>query len=344
MSRFGLNLTAACAVALMLSSCALQGGGSVTAPTHTSVMPSQPDLSSGHITTFPVGSPGLNPRTVAFGSDGNIWFAQDAPYIGRMTPSGSITEIAIPSGNHANDITVGRAGTIWFSEFRVAKIGRISADGTVKEFGGPKKFTFPSGVTLGSDGNIWFIDQRGFIGRMTSRGVVTEFGGLETIPDDITAGPGGNVWFSEGPDVGVITPAGQITNLPNPWGIDTNFTGIAAGPDGNIYVGARDTMLAKVFIAQVTPAGAFTRFVSPLRIFELAPGPDKGIWLSGVTGRFICGSQCVPSLSRFNPATHAFSKPVPLPGANAEAQDLTRGAGAEWFASGTGGYIGEYVP
>src|SRR5262249_47948889 len=61
----------------------------------------------------------------------------------------------------------------------------------------------PRGITLGPDGNLWFIERSATIGsprigRITSSGVITEF--TEGISpyralEDITAGPDGNLWF-----------------------------------------------------------------------------------------------------------------------------------------------------
>jgi virginiamycin B lyase len=349
MNQLRFGMVAAIVLVATLTSCGFHSGntnivsnrpGSMT-ESRSITGPLQPDLNSKRIVTFEVPAPGMNPRSVATGADGNIWFVQDAPYVGRMTPDGSITEFAIPSGNHATRITAGRHGTLWFAEFRVSKIGRISTDGTIREFGGPQKFDFPSDLTLGSDGNIWFIDSRLCIGRLTPSGAVTLFNVCRTTPNDITGGPGGDVWYTEGPNVGVVTMTGVGTTLFNPKGVGPELTGIAAGPDGNVYVGERSTSPRGLFITQVTPSGVFTRYPSPLRIYELAIGPDNNIWATGVTGTFNC-HRCTPVLSKFRLDTHTFSKPVALPGAHAEAQDLTRGLGSIWFPSGTGGYIGQY--
>ncbi len=339
MARPSSKAIVAAGIAVALASCGV--GRNVTGSAVSTGV--HPTLDGPTFTTFSLQPPGSTPSTVALGSDGNIWFAQTAPYIGRITPSGSITEFPIPSGHHANDITPGARGTLWFSEFRASKIGRISVDGTIKEFGGPKQLTYPSGLTLGSDGNIWFHEQRGPIGRMTPDGKFTEFNPPSTTVGDITLGPDGNVWFVDGPDVGFITPSGQLTDYANPQGIDENMSGITAGPDGDVYAGERGRH--GYFITQITPGGVFKRFHSPLHIYELTLAPDDTIWATGVVGTYICGSgphKCVPAISSFVVATHSFSTPVQLPGPKAEAQDLTASGKAIWFASGTGDYIGEY--
>jgi virginiamycin B lyase len=57
------------------------------------------------------------------GPDGNIWFAE-GPKIGRMTPSGTLTEFTVPTANAgAWGITVGPDGNLWFTENATNKIG-----------------------------------------------------------------------------------------------------------------------------------------------------------------------------------------------------------------------------
>ena len=123
----GLNSPSAVTIALVaaLSACGTHGGNASAVSDRSgsmvgvrSVVASlQPNLNGQNIVTFAVAPPGMDPTTVALGSDGNIWFAQMVPYIGRLTPGGTITEFAIPSGHFANDITPGAFDTLWFSEF-----------------------------------------------------------------------------------------------------------------------------------------------------------------------------------------------------------------------------------
>jgi virginiamycin B lyase len=53
---------------------------------------------------------------------------------------------------------------------------------------------------------------------------------------DIERGPDGNVWFTESyGKIGRITPAGVITELHLPGYPSTGSTGVAAGPDSNVW-------------------------------------------------------------------------------------------------------------
>jgi hypothetical protein len=69
-----------------------------------------------------------------------------------------------------------------------------AADGTTAD---------PIGITAGPDGNVWFADRNGKIGRITPRGTIQEFpvppgaSGIIAEPTGIAAGPDGNIWFTE---------------------------------------------------------------------------------------------------------------------------------------------------
>src|SRR5207245_11432913 len=105
------------------------------------------------------------------------------------------------------------------------------ARGLVSEFcqvltaGNPSGITgSPRGITVGPDGNIWFAEVSGVIGRITSAGVITEFASdliRDSGPFAITAGRDGNLWFTEskGNRIAWSTPTGAVPEsppLPNP--------------------------------------------------------------------------------------------------------------------------------
>jgi virginiamycin B lyase len=65
---------------------------------------------------------------ITTGPDGNLWFTENvAGKVGRVTPSGTITEFATPtSGSGPDFITTGLDGNLWFTEYNVGKIGKIN--------------------------------------------------------------------------------------------------------------------------------------------------------------------------------------------------------------------------
>jgi streptogramin lyase len=111
-------------------------------------------------------------RDITPGPDGNVWFAQFANpgRIGRITPSGAITEVAtggVTPGFTANmnpdGIASGPDGAIWFTEFHQPSgqgaVARFDpTTGTVQEFPTPTTISGPIQIVQGPDGNMWFTE------------------------------------------------------------------------------------------------------------------------------------------------------------------------------------------
>ena len=116
---------------------------------------------AGVIHQFPLPSPtggmgGANPTaTIAAGPDGNLWFAATgsepgAEWIGRMTPTGTVTYYAVSgpalTGPNVGGITAGPDGNMWFTEEDGNDIGEI---GTAS--GAPLvSLSPPSGLDFGN--------------------------------------------------------------------------------------------------------------------------------------------------------------------------------------------------
>jgi hypothetical protein len=81
------------------------------------------------------------------------------------------------AGALAWDIVAGPKQEMWFTDPATPAIGRIAADGRVKEFRhGLSSGNKPQSIILGPDGNLWFSDAgTGAIGRVTPAGGITEF-------------------------------------------------------------------------------------------------------------------------------------------------------------------------
>jgi hypothetical protein len=109
---------------------------------------------------------------ITSGPDGNLWFTDyDAGAVGRITPSGVITEFS--AGLTANigpwGITSGPDGNLWFTDYDGGAIGRITPSGVFTVFStGLTANSGPQGITTGPDGNLWFTEYKGnAIGRLT---------------------------------------------------------------------------------------------------------------------------------------------------------------------------------
>ncbi|MDA4896616.1 Virginiamycin B lyase, partial [Streptomyces sp. MS2A] len=77
--------------------------------------------------------------------------------------------------------------------------GRLSSSGEITEYKLPKPGAFPSFITRGADGALWFTqNQSGSIGRITADGDISEYPlpQEQSGPVGITAGPDGALWFT----------------------------------------------------------------------------------------------------------------------------------------------------
>ena len=122
---------------------------------------------AGNVTEF--GGVTGSPDRITAGPDGNLWFTEPFPFdsrIGRITPSGAITEFSLAAGSQPRDIVTGRDGALWFTEYGTDRLVRITTDGAATEVqtvrGGPW------GIGAGPGGEIWLTQLVGSrVGRFT---------------------------------------------------------------------------------------------------------------------------------------------------------------------------------
>lgn len=219
------------------------------------------------LTPFPTGLPDPNTgsahiNSIAASPDGSILFSYDFSHntrsgIARMTPLGTVTIITEMTGTP-------RPGTANWTE---------------------EKYL---GITVGSDGNIWYA-KHGHIGRLSPTGIVTEFNaGLPPNFADfnsftaLTSHSDGNIWFvgsSIGFSIGRITPTGIITMFPGPSNGIGGITDITSGPDGNVWFTSNAG-----FIGHITPSGTYTLFSEGItpdsRLNSITTGPDGNLWFT----------------------------------------------------------------
>src|SRR5262245_32201428 len=144
---------------------------------------------------------------ITAGADGNVWFTDPvAGNVGRIAPSGQVTEFTSPIG-HPGVITAGPDGNLWFSTSAISSspaIGRITPDGQVASFPIPDQFAGVNALTAGPDGNVWFTEfvypNQEKVGRITPTGQLSQFTipvppGSSASPRSITDGPDGDINF-----------------------------------------------------------------------------------------------------------------------------------------------------
>jgi len=316
----------------------------------------------------------VTPTAIAAGPDGALWFTGVPGEVGRISMTGVVTEFAVPeipppAGSKPgtastlatlNSITAGPDGALWFTGIP-GEIGRITTAGVVTEFAVPE-IPPPAGskpgtagtpatlqdITAGPDGALWFTGVPDKVGRITTRGVISELtvptsasvGGVSPQPDAISAGPDGNLWciasVGNGLDtnIGRITPAGVFTFFAVP-GNFNSIGDLTPGPDGNLWFTEQEdgqTPGEQPAVGEITPAGVTKLYALP-RETTLDPnlgvpanptvittGPDGALWFgeTGAIGRITTAG-----------AIQQFSLPTP----SATPEDITPGPdGAIWFA------------
>jgi streptogramin lyase len=310
------------------------------------------DALASPITEFPIPTPSAAPLGIAAGSDGNLWFTEaQGGKIGRITPSGHVSEYAFQPAPHAvrdevpSAITAAPDGNLWFTEPGGNKIGRITPKGRVTKFQIPTPHAWPIGITAGPDGNLWFTENEGRkIGRITPEGHITEFpipsrGAALAYPSGITAGPDGSLWFvntystHRGPTefgIGRITPNGMITEFRTAYS-EFGAGSIAAGPDGDLWFtgSGADT------IGRITPTGNVTDFELPTEQAYpagIAAGPDGNLWFTESAG---LGNK----IGRITPSGEVTEFRIPT--AQADPIGITAGPdGDMWFTEAQANQIG----
>lgn len=280
---------------------------------------------------------------LAAGADGNVWYIDSGRRkVGRITPSGSMTEFDLPdTGGSPFGITAGPDRNMWVTVTAVGQgrpdwIAKITPVGTVTKFqAGSAPGASPEGITTGPDGNIWFTEAgAGRIGRMTTAGELVEYSlsNPQSNPNGIVAGPDGNVWFLEtgrNPAIAKITMSGNITEY-RAVGLDEYYlASITAGPDGNVWFSRWQNSGSPLqgAIGRITPNGEITTFPLPKgsRAGGIATGPDKNIWFTDPDGGTVGRMSTSGALRKF-----------PLPRRDAHPWGITTGAdGRMWFAAGS---------
>ena len=114
---------------------------------------------------------------------------QGVDAIARLDPrTGHVTEFQVPTPDALPlGLTLGPDGALWFTERSAAQIGRMTLDGTFREW--PlAPGAFPNRIVTGPDGAVWFTELfGGKLGRMSMDGTLTEYP-IDGGPVGITVG------------------------------------------------------------------------------------------------------------------------------------------------------------
>ncbi|HYT30011.1 MAG TPA: Virginiamycin B lyase [Actinomycetota bacterium] len=112
----------------------------------------------GQATLYPIPTPNAGAFGITAGPDGALWFTESRTgKIGRITVDGQITEYR-GKGTSTLFIAAGADGALWVTENSLLSIERFTTGGRVHVFALPSGRS-PIGITLGPDGNLWFVEQ-----------------------------------------------------------------------------------------------------------------------------------------------------------------------------------------
>lgn len=137
------------------------------------------------------------------------------------------------------DIATGPDGGLWFTEYNLGKIGRITTAGVLTEYAIPGSYPRPFKIVAGPDGALWFTDQW-TISRIDTSGAIYQF----PVPNNnytrsIAAGSDGALWFvagdataSRSDKIMRLRTSGVIYEYPT---IGDGIERLAPGPDGSIW-------------------------------------------------------------------------------------------------------------
>lgn len=230
----------------------------------------------------------IGPRSLALGSDLNIWaLGNDSAgnnLIARITPSHVETDFQVPQGVTDGKIVSGPDGALWFPE--------CSSDG-----------------------------QSGAIARVDTQGNVTAYPG--TCASVLTIGSDENIWFSGGPNIYVMTTAGQVI-AQYPLGFKS-VSYMLTGPNGDVYASGCFANF-ECSLVSVSPHGIVTFQSDDDGMGAMAVGSDGKLWFVGGDNKLIA----------FNFATKLFGQFVHCVGCHFENSIAAGPDNNIWLGSRSG--------
>jgi len=212
-----------------------------------------------------------NPQGMALGADGLLYVASSTNEVKRFNPSTGtfVDNFVTVSGGGLNvpiGIAFGPNGNLYVSDYGNNTVKQFDGTGTLASSVASSQ---PEGLAFGPDGKLYVSVSGGTAIRqydpiaMTSLGNFTapgsgdpQVGGNLLFGFDLTFGPDGNLYVTEFSPAGLLRYDGStgafmagpyaagndatggfanFSNAPNPANL-TGGSGLAFGPDGNLYV------------------------------------------------------------------------------------------------------------
>jgi streptogramin lyase len=169
--------------------------------------------------------------------DGDYWAGDnDVLTLSRYTPQGKLT--TYPVRYFPSEMAADRSGNLWFTNARYLN-EIVRYDPLTR---GIATFSLSDdaygGVTLGRDGNVWFVENS-HIGKITPDGLLTEFPTPMTQgASGLTFGRDGLVWFEASGTLGyVLASLNPLTGRVRLYDarVSSNAGSILSGPSESIW-------------------------------------------------------------------------------------------------------------
>ena len=305
---------------------------------------------AGKFTQFKVPTANSQLRYIAEGSDGNLWFTEGNEIftpnpdpntggtfhrnIGRITPTGEITEFRIEDGigpNECscllNDIVQGPDDVLYFTTNNNS-LGRITTQGTLQPF---IETPFPVGDHLARHGDdLWINDfnNRSIWRYNIPNNVFTEFSISNLGPSSIAVDEDGIIWFADAVlpndpsspaqgEIGRLNPADRSVTTFNVDGLPRD---VSIATDGAVWFTERFTPQG---VGRLDPAtGVSTVFAVDGGPEEIAPAADGSMWFTRTTAG---------NIARISPDGTITAQSKAVKGSETFGITVTSDGGNPWF-------------
>ena len=357
MRHASLYVTAAFVAALAVAGCNGSRSPDANLPPVGMTRDSVGRSSTGIITEYLIPRLKTRPKTFPIGittADGALWIAERGlGKVASMTTGGVVTDQLKIKGKarFPQNVVMGLDGNLWatvgstntyhqsiHARDRYGAVISMTTGGVENHVFQLPMYSDPRDITSGPDGNIWFTEFRGAIGKVTLGGSSGDT--LEEFPIPhshaafgIAVGPDGAIWFCElfNARIGRIDPKTDVITM-FPLSKKSGPVHIVGDPnDGYLYVTER--FPSKV--AQVTTAGKI------VREFALSAGSHpEGIAL-GADGNLYVTEFDAAKIAEITLPGGTVTE-VDIPTSHSRPWDIIGGPdGNIWFTESATGKIGE---